>query len=107
MTEFESRIEQINEQYGLEIDLGYVEEIYGEDMLQSMADMAEEVLENIDYLVELGFDEGVSDICNRFAPILLEDNGYFREKVDRLIADLGHDAVEKLLEDMSPWEELL
>jgi hypothetical protein len=107
MTEFASRIEQINEQYGLEIDLGYVEEIYGEDMLQSMADMAEEVSENIDYLVELGFDEGVSDICNRFAPILLEDNGYFREKVDRLIADLGHDAIEKLCQDMTPWEELM
>lgn len=107
MTEIQTRIEQINEQYGLEIDLSYVVELYGEDMLQSMADMADEVEENIDYLVELGFDEGVSDICNRFAPILLEDNGYFREKVDRLLADLGHDAIEKLAEDMTPWEELM
>lgn len=101
------QIEQINDHYDLEIDLAVTESIYGSDVLASMADMTEEVVNNIEYLVELGFAETVSDICNRFGPALIEDRYLFRDKVDRMLSALGPDAIEKAGEDMSCWEELM
>ena len=107
MTELYAAIEQLNTHYGLEIDLSHVEQIYGSDMLDAMASMVEEVVANIEYLVELGFDENTTDVCNRYGPVLVEDRYYFREKVDKLFADLGHDAIEQLAEDMSHWEKMM
>jgi hypothetical protein len=100
-------VADINEEYGLEIDLDTVAEIYGDSVVESLASAQEDTLRNIAYLISREFGEDVSDICNRFAPILLYDTDEFAEKVSALIDDMGEDYVDVMGEDMSCWEALL
>lgn len=103
----EQTIGELNTQHGLEIELDAIAEIYGEDIVDRMAEYAEEVIANIEYLLSLGFAETVSDICNRYGISLLEDNHIFRSNVDALITGLGKSYTEQLAEDVSYWEQLL
>lgn len=101
------RIESINEENDLQISLETIEEIYGQDVILSLVDNAEEVVQNIEYLIHLGFADTVSDICNRFAIILCEDHHIFRARVDQLIQSVGENYADKMGEDMSYWEALI
>lgn len=105
--DLEAAIAQWNEEYDLEMDLETVAEIYGEDITERMEESSPEVIGNVEYLLQLGFGDGVSDIFNRYGIILMEDNHIFRENVQALIRDLGPDYAQKLGEDMSAWETLL
>ena len=100
-------IQSINEQYDLAIDLSCTEELYGDHMITLMEQMLPDVLANIHCLIDLGLSDTVSDVCNRYGPVLLEDPDLFREKVTALLASLGDDAVEAMGQDMSVWEALM
>lgn len=105
--DLEQEISQFNAAHGLDICLDAVGEIYGADVLDRMAEDVETVIDNLEFLLSLGFGEETADICNRFGVILLEDCAVFRENVNAMLADIDSDYVEKLGEDMSPWETLL
>lgn len=105
--DLEQEISQFNAAHSLDICLDAVGEIYGADVLDRMAEDVETVIDNLEFLLSLGFGEETADICNRFGVILLEDCAVFRENVNAMLADIDGDYVEKLGEDMSPWETLL
>ena len=107
MKELYEIIRQINEQYGLEIDPDTVAEIYGEDVLEKMAESPYDVEQNIRHLISLHFGEDVSDICNRYGILLCEDPAVFFDRVWQLISSIGEDYVDKMGEDMSYWEALM
>ena len=107
LTDFYRQIDLLNREFGLEIDPDTIQNIYGPDVVERMAEMTEDVTENIRFLVALGFGEDVSDICNRFGILLCQDRADFRHQVKTLIRDLGYDYVNRLAEDMSLWEKLL
>lgn len=105
--DLQNAIAHWNADCGQELDLSVVAEIYGEDIVERMYEYSEDVISNVEFLLELEFEESVTDIVHRFGLILLEDPCIFRENVQNLIQDLGEDYVERLGEDMSPWESLL
>lgn len=105
--ELEYEIRSINEEFDLEIDLSATEEIYGDNMTALMDQMLPDVLSNIRCLIDLGLQDMVSDVCNRYGPILLEDPDSFRQKVRELLASLGDDPLETMGEDLSVWEALM
>ena len=65
------------------------------------------MITNIEYLIFLGFDEDVTDICNRYGIFLCYDSEYFCDKVWKLVCSMGDNYVEKMGEDMSCWESLM
>jgi hypothetical protein len=107
VSELYQAVAELNLHHGLEICFDDQAEIYGEEILDRFAENLEDVVTNIEHLISLGFGEDVSDICNRFGIVLLEQPAYFAEKVARLIAPLGKDYVQIMGEDMSYWEALL
>jgi hypothetical protein len=100
-------IDQINRDLDLQIDVQTITEIYGPGLMDSMYDMCEDVVKNIFYLFECRLGSTVTDICNRFAPILLEDPQVFEDKVDAILERFGEDYKEAIAEDLSVWEELM
>ena len=100
-------IEQINHDMDLQIDVQTITEIYGPGLMDSMYDMCEDVVKNIFYLCDCRLGSTVTDICNRFAPILLEDPQIFEDKVDAILERFGEDYKEAIAEDLSVWEELM
>lgn len=107
MEQLEEVVAEFNREHRLEVELDTIREIYGEDIVETMAHQQEDVLRNMEYLVKRNFGESVSDICNRFGILLLEDPKIFEERVNGLIADMGEDYVNLLAEDMSPWGDLM
>ena len=101
------RITQLNEEKHLDISLDTIAQIYGDEVVSRLAEGLEDTVANIECLVSLGFEEDVSDICNRYGILLCEDPAVFCDNVKRLIDSVGPDYVEKLGEDMSYWEKLM
>lgn len=99
--------QHLNSTYALQIEPETIRQIYGAGLVEQMAERAEEVEENIRFLLAKGLADTVSDICNRFAPSLLEDSVCFAEKAEALFQSLGPDYGEKLAEDMTLWEAML
>ena len=107
VSNLQRQILQLNKEYGLDICLDTVAEIYGEDVIAHMSEMSDGVIANIHHLISLHFGEDVTDICNRFGIILCEEPVLFCRKVQKLIDSLGSDYVEKMGNDMSCWEALM
>lgn len=100
-------IDQINQEHDLEIELDTVANIYGEDVVERMAETPDDVEANISYLISRNLGDTVSDICNRYGILLCEDPVDFSRQVAGLIDDLGEDYADKMGDDMSCWEALL
>lgn len=100
-------VARINNEYGLEISLDHISHIYGEPVLDHLAEMLDDVIANIEFLLSLGFGDDVSDICNRFGIILCEDTFLFSKKVSALVDSIGSDFIAKMGEDMSLWETIM
>lgn len=105
--ELYDQIARINEENDLEISLDTIADIYGSHVVTQMAQMPCDVVNNIEYLISLGFEEDVTDICNRYGILLCQDCGYFSDQVQKLICRMGDDYVQKMGSDMSCWESLM
>lgn len=90
----------------MNIDFNKIREIYGEDALIACNENIDELVQNINYLIKLGFDD-YEDIIERFPLAFVEDHEIVKEKIDELIDRLGPDYLNILGEDMGYWEELL
>lgn len=90
----------------MNIDFGKIREIYGEDALVACNNNLDDLVKNINYLIQLGFDD-YNDIIERFPLAFVDDHEIVKEKIDNLISRLGDNYLEQLGEDMSLWEELL
>ncbi len=90
----------------MNIDFHKIKEIYGEDALVACNENIDELVQNINYLIKLGFDD-YEDIIERYPLAFVEDHEIVKERIDTLIGRLGVEYIELLSEDMGLWEEIL
>ena len=83
-----------------------IEQIYGKEILESIISNKDDVKKNINYLINLGFDD-IEDIFERLAPLFINDNKTFKNKIDSLIKKLGPDYVNIIENDLGLLEELI
>jgi len=88
------------------INYNKISEIYGQEMLKSIKENFDTVVDNIKYLVVLQFTD-VEDIFERFVPIFLNDNKIFKEKINSLIKKIGPNYVAEIENDLELLGELL
>ena len=89
----------------MKYDLDKIKEIYGESSIYEIQDNIEELISNMKYLSKLGFKD-IYDILSTHPYMFLIEENDFKEKVDKLITELGVEYVEKLDEDTSLWESI-
>ena len=77
---------------------------YGEDIKEDILENKDIVLENYNFLQELNIIS-VDEIFQRYITILLDEN--FKNKVNKLISNLGEDYIEKIEENISIFDSLL
>ncbi len=90
----------------MEIDFNKIEHIYGESVIDSIYDMREEVMKNIEYFYMLGFND-TEDIFERQVMVFICSHDEFKDKINKLINKLGANYVEMVEEDISLLDELL
>ena len=77
---------------------------YGEDIKEDILENKDIVLENYNFLQELNIIS-VDEIFQRYIKIFLDEN--FKNKVNKLISNLGEDYIEKIEENISIFDSLL
>lgn len=77
---------------------------YGEDIKEDILENKDVVLENYNFLQELNIIS-VDEIFQRYITIFLDED--FKNKVNKLISNLGEDYVEKIEENISIFDSLL
>ncbi len=77
---------------------------YGEDIKEDILENKDIVLENYNFLQELNIIS-VDEIFQRYITIFLDDD--FKNKVNKLISNLGEDYIEKIEENISIFDSLL
>lgn len=88
------------------MDFDKIEQIYGEEMLENIMDNKEDVKKNINYLIDLGFDD-IQDIFERITPLFINDNKTFKNKIDRLIKKIGLDYINIIENDLGLLEDII
>ena len=77
---------------------------YGEDIKEDILENKDIVLENYNFLQELNIIY-VDEIFKRYITIFLDED--FKNKVNKLISNLGEDYIEKIEENISIFDSLL
>ena len=77
---------------------------YGEDIKEDILKNKDIVLENNNFLQELNIIS-VDEIFQRYITIFLNED--FKNKVNKLISNLGEDYVENIEENISIFDSLL
>ena len=77
---------------------------YGEDIKEDILENKNIVLENYNFLQKLNIIS-VDEIFQRYITIFLDEN--FKNKVNKLISNLGEDYIEKIEENISIFDSLL
>ena len=77
---------------------------YGEDIKEDILKNKDIVLENYNFLQELNIIS-VDEIFQRYITIFLDED--FKNKVNKLISNLGEDYIEKIEENISIFDSLL
>lgn len=77
---------------------------YGEDIKEDILENKDIVLENYNFLQELNIIS-VDEIFQIYITIFLDEN--FKNKVNKLISNLGEDYIEKIEENISIFDSLL
>lgn len=89
----------------MNIDINKIKEIYGIETLNLIKDNIKDVIKNINYLEQLGFTDTI-DIFERYTLIFIEDVTYFKQKIDKLISELGDNYVDLIENDLSILDKL-
>ena len=84
--------------------LANIIDTYGEDIKEDILENKDIVLENYNFLQELNIIS-VDEIFQRYITIFLDDD--FKNKVNKLISNLGEDKIEKIEENISIFDSLL
>ena len=89
----------------MEINYNKIIEIYGKEYLSLINDNIEDVIKNLSYLKELGFQD-IEDIFERYTFLFLDSNNRFQDKFNKLITNLGPDYVNIIETNLSVLEVL-
>ncbi len=90
----------------MNIDFDRIEKIYGSSIINSIALLKEDVIDNIKYFISLGFGD-TEDIFERQVLIFICPKEEFKMKIDNLIKKLGNNYIEEIENDISLLDELL
>ena len=90
----------------MEINFNKIEHIYGRSVIDSIYDMKEEVMKNVEYFYMLGFND-TEDIFERQVLAFICEHDEFKNKMNKLINKLGANYVGMVEEDISLLDELL
>ena len=80
-------------------------ELYGSNMLNEIKDNLKDVINNMNYLSNIGIID-IIDIFERYPMIFLYDKETFIEKVNNLTSNIPN-YIEELDKNISLWESLL
>lgn len=90
----------------MNIDFDKIEKIYGSSIINSIALLKEDVIDNIKYFISLGFGD-TEDIFERQVLIFICPKEEFKTKIDNLIKKLGNNYIEEIENDISLLDALL
>ena len=90
----------------MNIDFDRIEKIYGSSIINSIALLKDDVIDNIKYFISLGFED-TEDIFERQVLIFICPKEEFRVKINHLIKQLGNNYIEEIENDISLLDELL
>ena len=90
----------------MNIDFDRIEKIYGSSIINSIALLKEDVIDNIKYFISLGFGD-TEDIFERQVLIFICPKEEFKMKIDNLIKKLGNNYIEEIENDISLLDVLL
>lgn len=90
----------------MNIDFDRIEKIYGSSIINSIALLKDDVIDNIKYFISLGFED-TEDIFERQVLIFICSKEEFKMKIDNLIKKLGNNYIEEIENDISLLDELL
>lgn len=90
----------------MNIDFNKIERIYGHSIINSITILKEDVINNIEYFISLGFGD-VEDIFERQALIFICPKEEFKIKINNLIKKIGNNYIEEIENDISLLDELL
>lgn len=90
----------------MNIDFDRIEKIYGSSIINSIALLKDDVIDNIKYFISLGFEDP-EDIFERQVLIFICPKEEFKMKIDNLIKKLGNNYIEEIENDISLLDELL
>ena len=89
----------------MQINYNKIIEIYGRDYINLINENIDEVIKNLNYLNNLGFED-IEDIFERYTFLFLDSNNKFQDKFNKLIASLWSDYVNIIEENLSILEVL-
>lgn len=90
----------------MNIDFDKIKKIYGSSIINSIALLKEDVIDNIKYFISLGFGD-TEDIFERQVLIFICPKEEFKMKIDNLIKKLGNNYIEEIENDISLLDALL
>lgn len=79
----------------MNIDFDRIEKIYGSSIINSIALLKDDVIDNIKYFISLGFED-TEDIFERQVLIFICPKEEFRIKINNLIKQLGNNYIEEI-----------
>ena len=83
----------------MNIDFDRIEKIYGSSIINSIALLKDDVIDNIKYFISLGFED-TEDIFERQVLIFICPKEEFRVKINNLIKKLGNNYIEEIENDI-------
>ena len=89
----------------MKIDFKKIMEIYGTNSIYQIKDNIEDLEQNMNYLIKLGFKD-VYDILELYPYMFLMSEDIFKEKINSLIERLGIDYLSILAENTNLWGDV-
>lgn len=86
----------------MKIDFKKLNEIYGINLIYEFKKNIDDVEENINYLIKLGFSN-IYDVLELYPYMFLMTEDIFKEKVNLLIEHLGVEYISLLEENTDLW----
>lgn len=86
----------------MKIDFKKLNEIYGINLIYEFKKNIDDVEENINYLIKLGFSN-IYDVLELYPYMFLMTEDIFKEKVNLLIERLGVEYISLLEENTDLW----
>ena len=89
----------------MDIDYDKIKEIYGNDILSEIISNKEDIIKNLYYFYQLGFED-VEDIFERQVMIFICSNDEFINKINNLINKIGNNYIDEIENNIELLDEL-
>lgn len=90
----------------MNIDFNKIRDTYGNSVIELIRENIEDVNENINYMIKLGFTD-IEDIFERYILIFIDTPSTFKYKLNKLINELGSNYIDIIENDLFILEKLM